>query len=124
VNDQKFFNPNMAQTLVSLQMLLYLEAFFTVLAIGQLGGFGIPLIVSTAGGAYGVANERKWGYILAIVAVSLFAGGYVILPLAAGWYSISDLLGFPTILTVLIAAVLVVLVFHPESRDYQRIWFK
>jgi hypothetical protein len=36
----------------------------------------------------------------------------------------ADVLEFPLILTLLFDGALVALLVHPESRDYQRIWFK
>ena len=35
-----------------------------------------------------------------------------------------DVFGFPLILTLLFDGALVALLLHPQSRDYQRIWFK
>ena len=34
------------------------------------------------------------------------------------------MLGFPLILNLIFDAALVALLLHPESRGYQRIWFK
>jgi hypothetical protein len=35
-----------------------------------------------------------------------------------------DVLGFPTIMTLMFDGLLVGLLVHPMSRDYQRIWFR
>ena len=42
------------------------------------------------------------------------------------WISLAgaDVLGFPTIISFAFAVVLVVLLTHPMSREYQRIWFE
>ncbi|MGH9021611.1 MAG: hypothetical protein ACRDV9_00670, partial [Acidimicrobiia bacterium] len=68
------------------------------------------------GGAYGMANRRKWGYVLAIIA----AGLPFLLPLIFG-YGIGFILRNPVSLVLDVA--LLALVLHPQSRDYQRLWF-
>ena len=114
MNDHKFINQFQPQTLVSATVLCYIHAVFMVL-----GGW-LPLFafaVALGFGGYGIANEKKWGYGLAVTAsvawvaiVLLFAG--------------SDVLKFPLILNFMFDVALVALLLHRESRDYQRIWFK
>jgi hypothetical protein len=36
----------------------------------------------------------------------------------------AEVIEFPLIITLLFDGALVALLVHPESRDYQRIWFK
>ncbi|MHB8669576.1 MAG: hypothetical protein ACYDAD_03295, partial [Acidimicrobiales bacterium] len=79
-------------------------------------------ILTTAGGiaaGYGIANERKWGYLvgLAVAVLPLAARLYV-----AVKYQVSPL-SFD-VLGLLFEGALVALLVHPQSRDYQRIWFK
>jgi hypothetical protein len=120
VNDQKFFNPHMAQTLVSVQMLFYINAALTLLlSFGALGPLGLLEVAIMAGSAYGIANERRWGYILAMVTVVLSLV-VILLYIAQG----GTLFNLNVLLAVLFRVALTVLVFHPESREYQRIWFK
>ncbi|MFN8036608.1 MAG: hypothetical protein U0V73_11790 [Acidimicrobiia bacterium] len=123
MNERTFFNPHMAQTLVSLQMLLYLNAAFALLgALSGAGPLALLVVAAFAGAAYGIANEQRWGYYLSI-AVVVLVFGLMLLYLAQGG-SVTTLLGFPGILEVMFDVVLAVLVFHPQSREYQRIWFK
>jgi anti-sigma-K factor RskA len=73
--------------------------------------------VGLAVGGYGIANEKKWGYAVAVAAAVVQV---VMLLLVAG----AEVIEFPLIITLLFDGALVALLVHPESRDYQRIWFK
>ncbi len=77
----------------------------------------LVVAVGLAAGGYGIANDMKWGYGVALVAAILHA---------AIWLSLyrADVLGFPQIISFAFAVVLIVLIVHPMSRDYQRIWFR
>ncbi|MCI0634197.1 MAG: hypothetical protein L0206_09840 [Actinobacteria bacterium] len=118
MNERRFFNPSQPQTLQIAVLLLYLNAVLDLLfGFGFLGLFGLLIIVGMAAGGFGIANEQKWGYVLAVtVAIARVA----LLLVLAG----VEVLEFPLILTLLFDGALVALLVHPESRDYQRIWFK
>jgi uncharacterized membrane protein (DUF2068 family) len=114
---RKWFDQSQPQTLQAAVLFCYLNA---ALAIIYLIAFHAPLplvLVVAAVGANGVANEKRWGYWLAVVAASI----YVVLQLVA-FIGFSQSLG--SILNLAFAVVLVVLLLHPESRHYQRIWFR
>jgi hypothetical protein len=116
VNDRKFVNQFQPQTLFIATVLLYINAFFDFLS-----GLSYPLLllsaVALAAGGYGIANEKRWGYGLAVgIAVLRVA---VLLVFAR-----SSVFEFPLILTLIFDVALVALLVHPESRQYQRIWFK
>lgn len=119
VNDRKFLNQFQPQTLVIATMLCYLDAAFGLL--GALGGgaslLGLLMVFGLGFGGYGIANEKKWGYGLAVAAAIL----QVVVLLA---FARSDVFKFPLILTLFFDGALVALLLHPMSRDYQRIWFK
>jgi uncharacterized membrane protein len=88
--------------------ILYLIAF----------GATLPLILLVAAvGANGIANEKRWGYRVAVAAASI----YVVIQLIA-FVTFSKSLS--SVLNLAFAALLVVLLLHPESRRYQRIWFR
>jgi hypothetical protein len=114
VNERRFLNQAQPQTLIIATLLLYVNAFFDLITFFPiLMLFGIGL----AAGGYGIANERKWGYGLAVgIAIVRVA-------LLLAWYGL-DVLDFPIVLTLMFDGALVALLVHPESRDYQRIWFK
>ena len=114
MNDRKFVNQFQPQTLFIATVLLYINAVFDFLTF--YGPFMLSAVALAAGG-YGIANEKRWGYGLAVgVAVLRVA----VLLLFAG----SNAFEFPLILTLIFDVALVALLVHPESRQYQRIWFK
>jgi hypothetical protein len=119
VRQYRFLNQTQPQTLVIATLFCYLDAFF-----GFLGGvittsaiLAIVTIFGLAFGGFGIANEKKWGYGVAVGAAILQVGGLI----AVGG---TDVLNFPLILNLIFDAALVGLLLHPESRGYQRIWFK
>jgi hypothetical protein len=117
---QRFFDPSQPQTLQIATMLLYLDAVFALL------GFALLFAVAFAGAAYGMANGKKWGYGLGVAVAGLgllrlFV--YVQLsPLAFASRSIDVVLRIHTI-ELMFAVALLALLLHPQSREYQKIWY-
>ena len=112
-NVRRWFDSSQPQTLQGAVMLCYITAVFGLLDLLLVGALGIlPMLLGV--GAYGIANERRWGYILAVVLAVLTALEGLVLAFSYG-------LG---ILNLLFEIVLVALLLHPHSREYQRIWFK
>jgi hypothetical protein len=96
-------------------MLSYLNAALGVLFFLIYGaGVSLALLV-LAFAAYWVANERRWGYRLAVVA----AIGYLVLQLI----SFFVIAGVSGLLNLIVAGILLALLLHPQSREYERIWF-
>jgi hypothetical protein len=119
VNERRFLNQFQPQTLVIGTMLCYLDAIFGFL-FGMVSTSVVLALLTIAGlaiGGYGIANEKKWGYAVAVGAAVLQV---VMLVAVAG----ADVLGFPLLLNLVFDGALVALLLHPQSRDYQRIWFK
>ena len=95
-------------------LLLYIDGVFALLRFHP-----IMLLVALgcAGAAYGIANERRWGYLLGI--------GMAFLPAAFRvWFFGLDALFGRDIISLMFEIALIALLLHPQSRDYQRIWFK
>lgn len=111
---RRWTNPSQPQTLQIAVFLLYIDAFFALL------GFNLLIAVASGAAGFGIANEKKWGYILGVV-ISTIA----LLFLARVLYV--DGVGRLFDVNVLLASVFPVaqfaLLVHPQSRDYQRIWF-
>jgi hypothetical protein len=118
VNDTKWINPHQPQTLYMAVILCYVEAFFAVLSLGALSQFGLLVTVALAAGAFGIANEKRWGYALAV------AGAVLQVLLFIGYGGISALGNVQVLISFAFDVLLVVLLLHPMSRSYQRIWFK
>lgn len=95
----------------------YLNAALALLYTLVLGSTSFLLILLLlAVAAFGIANERRWGYWSAIVLAALYVLGE--LAFVATGASLGGLLD------LLFAGILVVLLLHPESRSYQRVWFR
>ena len=116
---RRWLNQSQPQTLVIATLLLYLDAAFGVLAV--LTGAGGLLLLAVIGGSiaagYGIANERKWGYYLGIAIAAFYLLPFVLFLVQNGRLS-NNLIGLA------FAVAKFALLVHPQSRDYQRIWFK
>lgn len=118
MESRRWLNQSQPQTLVMACFLLYLNAAFGLLAILSFGGIPIiDLVILGCGvaGGYGIANERKWGYILALA--SAFAP--FVVPIAFGQNPIRV-----SPITLIFEVILIFLLLHNQSREYQKIWFK
>ncbi|HXR54315.1 MAG TPA: hypothetical protein VN793_04630, partial [Acidimicrobiales bacterium] len=114
---RKWFDQSQPQTLQAGVLFCYLNAALSILYLIAFGAT-LPLILLVAAvGANGIANEKRWGYRVAVVAASI----YVVIQLIA-FVTFSKSLS--SVLNLAFAALLVVLLLHPESRRYQRIWFR
>lgn len=102
------------QTLMMATILMYSNA-----VLGLIDGFvsvlfpaGLVIVVGQVPAGWGVANEKKWGYWLAVV---LAAGQIVVTVLVFrfGW-----------ILNLAFFVALLALLLHPQSRSYRHTWFR
>ncbi len=118
MESRRWTNPGQPQTLQIAVFLLYINAAFSIVQMLRVGLFLpilLPILIAAGGsvaGGYGTANEKKWGYALA-VAVSVLQ-----LLLGLTYFGLANLIG------LMFDIALVALLLHPQSRDYQRIWFK
>jgi hypothetical protein len=134
---RRFVNPTQPQTLQIAVWLLYLEAAFTLLFPAQLehvyivfpfpGIMRLAMIGALGGGAYLIANDRKWGYRLALAAALVPLAARVLIGLGISLRfgniaSISPLEMNP--IGLLFEIALVALLLHPQSRDHEKLWFK
>ena len=118
---RRWTNPSQPQTLQIAVFLLYANAVLGLLLGNILFAYGILIgfasVIAFGAGGFGIANERKWGYSLA-VAVSVLS--VVALIALIGLF---DVLRSGAVLTLMFDVALVALLLHPQSREYQRIWF-
>jgi hypothetical protein len=140
---RRWLNQGHPQTLQIAVILLYINAVFTLLgledqylvfpgsSLGRNGvsnpllQIGLPVLMVAAG--FLTANEKKLGWNLALVAASLplLARLMLMVGLSLG-VSISggvSPLSYDAI-GLLFEIALFALIVHPQSRDYQRIWFR
>jgi len=121
VNERKWFNPHQPQTLQAGVILCYIEAVLGFLGFRLVAAsliIAIAIIIGLAAGGYGIANEKKWGYGLAVCAA--IAQVLALLQL----FGSSTFTSIGPLFTFMFDAALVALLLHPMSRDYQRIWFR
>jgi hypothetical protein len=118
VANRRWLNNTQPQTLQIAVVLLYLNAAFSLLTalFGGLSFLSVVVIAAEVAGGYGVANERKWGYGVAVAAAVI---PLVLLVKLAGGLVFGGLL-----LSFMLQIALIALLLHPHSRAYQRIWFK
>jgi hypothetical protein len=113
---RRWLDPTQPQTLQIAVFLLYAEGVLSLL----FGEFFLLLLIAKIAGipaGYGIANERKWGYGLGVI-VAL--APFVVRIVADGLNQV-----FSTdILSLMFEVALVLLLLHPQSREYERIWFK
>jgi hypothetical protein len=114
VNDFRWVNQSQPQTLYGATILCYIDAVFGLLSFSPLI---ILIAIGLAAGGIGIANEKQWGYNVAVAAAIIQVA---LLLLVFG----INVLGFPQILSLMFDGLLVGLLVHPMSRDYQRIWFR
>ena len=133
MSERRWYNPRLPQTLVISQFLLYFNAFFLALSLLTGGlmssGLGAVLLLGSLAanvyGAYGIANEQKRGYQVAVLASFLPILIRLVVALQAG--AVMSNLGFIFVPGGLINAIfvyaLIALLLHTQSREHQRIWF-
>ncbi len=116
----RWFNPSHPQTLQAAVILGYISAVFGLLGLRYL--FLLPLLIGLGAGAFGSANNQKWGYfLLAIcsVLIALFRFLDLVGALDNGVIDILRMLNIMVFPTALAVAAL-----HPHSREYQKVWFE
>ncbi len=115
----RWLNPSHPQTLQAAVILGYFSAVF-----GLLLGSAIifPLLIGIGVGAFGSANNKRWGYYLLAVCASLVALFWVVIFLAS--VPSGDLVAILSLASATVfPGALAVGVLHPHSREYQKVWF-
>ena len=115
----RWLNPSHPQTLQAAVILGYLSAVFGLL----LGATIIfPLFIGIGVGAFGSANNKRWGYYLLAVCAFLVALFWVIIFL--GSLTTGDLVNILQLASATVfPTALAVGALHPHSREYQKVWF-
>jgi hypothetical protein len=88
--------------------LIFISVYFNLGPV-----LGLAALAGSAAAGYGIANELKWGYGLGVGLAALEVLLYVAQGLSGG-----------LLIPFMFAVALVALLVHPQSREYQRIWFK
>lgn len=128
-----WINQSQPQTLVIATILLYFNAVFGLVGLGQVARVafhpnitGLLLaamtLLTVVGGVFagrGLAAERWTGFYLAM-AVAL--APFVFRVLLTG--SLMGVLAAGSIFSLIAQVALVILLLHPQSRDYAKLWFR
>ena len=138
LDPRKWFDRMQPQTMQIATWLLYLNGFFALIGFmdksdwigfarvdkGALGSLiGLVVVASFIGGGYLMANDRKIGYRLALIAAfSPFILRIWILWSYPGSGAIDKITGNDTI-GFIFEAALCALLLHPQSREHQRLWY-
>jgi hypothetical protein len=109
---RQWTNPSQPQTLQIAVFLLYMNAVFALLFGGLGSVYGLMIIAGGVAGGLGIAQEKRWGYGVAL-AVALLPFVLII----AGKALVTGIIG------LMFDVALIALLLHPQSREYQRIWF-
>ena len=115
---RRWTNPSQPQTLYMATFLLYINAVFDLVL--SFGPITIVLAAIQVAAGFGIANEKRWGYILAVIVAGLAVLLFVIWPLVIDF---GVLLNLSYLLNALFPVALFCLLVHPMSREYQKIWF-
>lgn len=116
----RWTNPTQPQTLQSSVILLYVSAGISLLFGGLTSGLLLLVAVAKVAGGWGCANERKWGYQVAVGAALV---PFVVLVQVLGFSGIAHNL-LRVVVSFALDIVLLALLLHRETRAYQRIWFR
>lgn len=100
--------------------LLYISAVFGVLFGAFLDPISLVVVVGAVAAGFGIANERRWGYILGVVVSFL---GLLPFIFAAIFNGLGNLLSFGVLFSLVFPVVEFVALVHPQSRAYQKLWF-
>lgn len=114
----QFFNQSLPQTLVLGQLLCYVSAFLDIIdgAVATSRGVALLIIFGLFLGGLGIANERKWGYLIAVGASGLQVLMYIVI-------FRMDVFLFQVLIGFAFDLALFALLVHPQSRNHQRVWF-
>ena len=116
-------NPRQPQTLYIAQLLMYFQGgfslVFAMLGARSLGVYTLTIAIGKVLAAFGIANERRWGYRLGVVVAVIPVALLLLLAVTDTWRWLwADAFG------LLFDIALIALLLHPMSRNYQRHWPK
>lgn len=122
MNDYRWFNQGHPQTLQTATLLLYFEGVLGILFHRYFGATQVLQTLACVGmgvGGFGIANDKRWGYGIAIAAALANVG------LVFSFYNVVPALThFGPLIDLMFGGALIALLLHPMSRNYQRIWFR
>ena len=119
MDSPRWFDRSLPQTLQIATLLLYMNAILTIL-FSPASPFLLLPAVAEAVGAFGIANAKRWGYILAVIGAAIPLLLLLIEAVSFGTSFFSLIFSSP--LTLIFEIALLALLLHPQSREQQKIW--
>jgi hypothetical protein len=121
---RRWTNPSQPQTLYMATFLLYIGAVVEAIFGGPIYVFGavavLVYIVGSFAAGLGIANERRWGYVIGVAMATL---GLLPLLWAVLVSGLGTVFNIGLLIDALFPVALFALLVHPMSREYQKIWF-
>lgn len=117
MDEWRWTNASHPQPLQSAVMLLYIGAAVDLL-FGGLGGIGLLLAGARVAAGGAIASEKRWGYQLGL------GVAFTPIVLTALFLGIDDMFQIGVLLALAFDIILAVLLLNPQSREYQRVWFR
>ena len=143
LDPRRWFDRMAPQTLQIATWLLYLNGFFALIDIVDGSGYlryvreefpggiliGIAIVAACIGSGWLMANDRKRGYQLAIVAAfAPFIVRYLAYSHLANktgaTVSFYDKISGGNTISLVFEVALCALILHPQSREHQKVWYK
>jgi hypothetical protein len=132
VDNLRWTNPGQPQTLQISVFLSYFRGVFLLLfgnviyrllpfdVLGSTLSRIVPIILALAfiASGLGIASERKWGYLTGRIAAVYATAAVVYWIVRLPDFSLSPMI------RLLFDGALVTTLFHHQSRDYTKVWFK
>jgi hypothetical protein len=115
MSSNRWLDRTQPQTLYMAVLLLYINAAFAALFGGLFNPIGLAIVAGGVAAGYGIANEKKWGYGLGVA--------MAVLPFILQLIFTHNPFG-TDLISLMFEIALLALLLHPQSREYQRIWFK
>ena len=119
----KFLDQTQPQTLVIAVLISYIDAaigaigfFLGPISVFSLIALGIACLAAACG--IGIANEKRVAYFGAIAMAVLYLAWTLFLVFVVGVGLLNGLLA------LMFAIAFLILLIHPMSRDYAKIWFR
>ncbi len=106
---RRWVNRYQTQTLVLGNVLLYMEGVFNIARGTFFALIGVGMLFA----GYGIANDKKFVWKLGVGASVLS----ILMRLT------SQSIGFEVFFSLVFPIALLILLVHPQSREYQKIWF-
>lgn len=121
---RRFVNQSQPQPLYMATILLYIDAVMGLL-LGSVYFYfgpilGLLALIGLAAGAYGIANDQRWGYQLAVALTG-------VLVVVIMWIIVQDpgiIFSLQFLIAIVVPVAMFLLLIHPQSREYQKIWFE